>query len=128
MQMSACSQLLCQRPREKPSPVKQICTDEHSKVVFQCHKGLLPADIAFVPKVSSSAILFFFSPLFFLLSLFLSPGAISGKRSHISYISIRDTAKWEFTSFPVAIFQLTLHAVFGRNLVHGFIYRRRGAL
>lgn len=34
---------------------------------------------------------FFFSPLFFLLSLFLSPGAISGKRCHISCIGIRET-------------------------------------
>lgn len=90
MQMSACSQLLWQRPWAQPSPVRQICTLEYSKVLFQPQYGFLPADIAFVPKVNSSTILFFFS-LSFLLSLFLSAKAISGKTSHITCIGIWKT-------------------------------------
>lgn len=102
MQMSACSQLLWQCPWVEPSPVRKICGVEYSKVLFQLKFGFLPADIAFVPKVNSRTI--FFPPfLFFLLSLLLSPKAISGKRSHVSCIDIWKTQlnmnSWLFFSW-----------------------------
>lgn len=98
MQMSACSQLLWQHLWAQPSPVRQICTAEYSKVLFQTQYGFIPADTAFIHKVNSSTILFFFFffSLFSPFSIPFSQRHFREEKSHNLYWHLKDTAEYDF--------------------------------
>lgn len=107
-----------------------------AKWCFNATKGFFQLTLhLFLKSVPVQFSLCFFSLFFFFPSPLFSPFSVPfswshfrEEKPHILHRHRRDTAEWEFTRFPVAIFQLVLHAIFGRNLVHGFIYGRRGAL